>query len=225
MIHTPSFETYTVGQTNWNGAWNPRPTGSGVAVEGSVQQVRSHTIIDSTGQHHRYQVAVLALGGEVRKRVFNEKGEEVDTQLHSKETFKRFGYLPDYKRVAVNDENVLSFDQLQRTIGDSRGALPAGYYDQQLGQLHPHQPQIFEFWGDTHLMKSVELKKEVKVRLKTKGDSVLVDTITRFDTNMPNYTGEAVGDNWGTKIVTKRPDEVATEEVDDRQGVDDSEWD
>ena len=89
-------------------------------------------------------------------------------------------------------------------------------------------------------MKSVELKKDVKVRLKTKGNrcidppqvyvalifvqSVFVDTITRFDSLMPNYAGEAVGDNWGAKIVTNKADEVVEEE-DNRQGVDDAEWD
>ena len=135
---------------------------------------------------------------------------------------------------------MISIDQLQRTVGDSRGALPSGYFDAQLGQLHPHKQNIFEFWGDTHLMKSVELKKDVKVRLKTKGNrcidppqvyvalifvqSVFVDTITRFDSLMPNYAGEAVGDNWGAKIVTNKADEVVEEE-DDRQGVDDAEWD
>jgi len=41
---------------------------------------------------------------------------------------------------------------------------------------------------------------------------------------MPNYAGEAVGDNWGAKIVTNKADEVVEEE-DNRQGVDDAEWD
>ena len=54
--------------------------------------------------------------------------------------------------------------------------------------------------------------------------SVFVDTITRFDNLMPNYAGEAVGDNWGAKIVTNKADEVVEEE-DNRQGVDDAEWD
>eukprot|EP01087_Luapelamoeba_hula_P015000 TRINITY_DN4449_c0_g1_i2.p1 TRINITY_DN4449_c0_g1~~TRINITY_DN4449_c0_g1_i2.p1 ORF type:complete len:115 (+),score=22.37 TRINITY_DN4449_c0_g1_i2:33-377(+) len=101
MLHTVQAQTYTTGHTRWNGVWSEPTNGDGLIVEGEVDNVRNHTVADNAGNHARYQVVVLHVTA-ARKRAFDAKGE-IDTQLAQKETFKRTGYLPQYKHVEVHD--------------------------------------------------------------------------------------------------------------------------
>eukprot|EP01120_Amphizonella_sp_Union-15-10_P011855 TRINITY_DN5148_c0_g1_i2.p1 TRINITY_DN5148_c0_g1~~TRINITY_DN5148_c0_g1_i2.p1 ORF type:complete len:147 (+),score=22.24 TRINITY_DN5148_c0_g1_i2:325-765(+) len=81
-----------------------------------------------------------------------------------------------------------------------------------LNHLHPKQIGVFEFWLESSQWPSLDLALGQAVRLRTLGDSVLVETITKIDSvtsNLVNYSGET--ESWTSKIVQRQDDEEKEE--------------
>ncbi|KAL6067610.1 Arpin [Balamuthia mandrillaris] len=239
MIHHSTDLTLGSGQTKWTkGPWDPSSfqKGDGIIVEGKLVHVRNHSVSDSTtSRHYRYSVVVVDVTS-ARKRTWSSddsgKRTEVDNLLPSNETIQWRGYLTT-QRVAVQDPNLLTPDQLLRLLGP----LPNGFYDQGLSSLHPSVPGRFEFWGDPNLVKPLDLSlasregaegaEVIHLRMKTLGDGIFLESISKKQDRAPNYAGENVQGGWGGKIMNLKKDgeEEEEEEKDDRQGVDEEEWD
>jgi hypothetical protein len=64
------------------------------------------------------------------------------------------------------------------------------YFEQQQKNLHPSTKGRFEFWGTSVLVKPMEIKKGNQIKLKTKGDSIFVDTCSKVVETAKNYSGE-----------------------------------
>jgi hypothetical protein len=82
-----------------------------------------------------------------------------------------------------------------------------------------------EFWGDINLLKLMEWKKGEKMRLKTKGNSILIDQCSQLKLNAQNYSGEDVLGGWTYKIKTS---ETIKENFQKKNEIeierDDSQW-
>jgi hypothetical protein len=80
------------------------------------------------------------------------------------------------------------------------GGIASGYFDQQKSKLHPNVKGRFEFWGDSSILKSMELKKGTKISLKTKGDSSIVESCGKITEAARAYSGQDVLGNWTGKL-------------------------
>jgi len=75
-------------------------------------------------------------------------------------------------------------------------------------------------------MKPQEFKKGDNIRLKTKGDSIIIESCSKLQNFAKNYNGEDVLGGWTDKIQVGGPkiDDSKPLPGFDLQGVDDSEW-
>lgn len=58
----------------------------------------------------------------------------------------------------------------------------------------------FEFWGSSTQLKTMELKKGEKLRLKTRGNSIIVDSCASMKPTAQNYSGEVCNDMFVSNI-------------------------
>lgn len=216
MIHSSVGDIVSSGVTEYKGEFTPGPfNGPGAAIEGYVNSVRSHTINDSTKRMKRFTVVVLDVKSS-RRRTYDTNGVEIDVQT-PKEKLERTGYL-FYKRTAVEDPNIIQLDGLSAMLGKGSGsALPNGLYDINQPSVHPSKQGVFEFWGEPGMMRSIEMKKGDIVRLKTKGSSLWVESISKRQDIAPKYSGEKMG--WMDKVMNVK------EEADEDEDAGDDEWD
>jgi len=217
MIHSSVGEIKTTN-SNFNSNWPPIISGNGVIAVGKVIDLRNHNVQDSKKKYHRY-IAILLQVEVFRKRIFDSKNVEVDWTIGGEKRVG-IGYLNKYDHKEVQDPNEITEDGFRKLIGGQ--ALPLGYFDEQKMNLDPYQKGVFEFWGEVSFVKSMDLKKDQKIKLKTKGDSIFIESVGKTQDNFSsNYSGENVLGGWTTKI--NQADK--TSPVEEKQGVDASEWD
>jgi len=223
MIHTSVGEIKTSSTGKVSISWPPNATGKGFTVKGTVNDLRNHTVQDANNKYHRY-IAVVIDVEFIRMRTFGPDGSETEIQTIDKATGK--GFLNKFDHKNVDDPNIISTDTYCMKFGGK--ALPPGYYDQQLPNLHPLTGGRLEFWGEINTLKALELKKGIRISLKTKGDTILIESCAKPNdtTNTANYSGENVGKSWTDSISSvKQNQEEKKIPGQDLQGVDDSEWD
>ena len=195
-------------------------------VEGEIVSVRYHSVTDSH-DIHRY-LALRVVVSMARKRVFSPDGLEKEPRLIGEKKLRQ-GYLNTYKKVDKKDPDAVLPPDLVHVFGeqDSDAPLPAGVFDQALPDLHPNQERVFELWGDSDLLRPLDLRPGEEVRLRTKGDSFFIESLARTsDSAFANYSGGQVLDGWAGKIAAKAGEDDETPiPGDEKQGVDSDEWD
>eukprot|EP01098_Paradermamoeba_levis_P000927 TRINITY_DN11050_c0_g1_i1.p1 TRINITY_DN11050_c0_g1~~TRINITY_DN11050_c0_g1_i1.p1 ORF type:complete len:222 (-),score=78.52 TRINITY_DN11050_c0_g1_i1:23-688(-) len=220
MIHNYGSPSTSSTSTNFSGVFAPEnyQKGDGLIIEGKVEQIRNHSVLQSGGKSSRY-LALVIENKVSKKRVFKD-GVEIDTSKEEK--IEKKGYLNKYDRHVIADPNELTNDQLVSTLGGS--ALPKGFYDDQLKNLHPKTHGRFEFWLDHSSATNLELKPGNEIKLKTKGNSVFVETITKTSDKPSaantNYRGENVLDAWTNKIGGAKSESAEKKKEDE----DDDDW-
>eukprot|EP01117_Protostelium_nocturnum_P015867 TRINITY_DN618_c0_g3_i1.p1 TRINITY_DN618_c0_g3~~TRINITY_DN618_c0_g3_i1.p1 ORF type:complete len:225 (-),score=94.05 TRINITY_DN618_c0_g3_i1:102-776(-) len=224
MIHTSTGGDLPTTNSVWNGGnWPPSSSGTGFTVAGKIIEIRNHHVQEgSNRKFHRY-VALVVEKTAARKRQYNKNGVELETNWSS-EKLEKTGFLNIYDHKEAEDPAAVSSDELYE--------LTKRYYDENKDELHPRQLNRFEFWGPSMEMKSKELKKGDRIQLKTKGDSIFIESCVTDSTKQvksQSYSGEEVLDNWTHKLNDKpnansknaaKP--IPGEEL---QGAADEEWD
>jgi len=155
---------------------------------------------------------------DIRRRTFDDKGIETEP-FSGGEKLTSKGFLNKYDHKDKIDPAKITSTELVSLLGGSS----IGYFDQQLPNLHPNIKDRFEFWGDSTL-KSMEIKKGMKIKVKTKGDSIFIESCSKLQETAQNYSGENVLGGWTDKI-SKGKDDGKEIPGTNLQGVDDSEWD
>lgn len=161
------------------------------------------------------EAATPTSGGAQNPRV------EVETQLVDRTSIKRTGYLSTVHGQR-DDPEAISVDDWLRTLGGQ--AVPAKWYAGVAG-VHPAERDVLEFWGDATYMRGLDLKEGDKVRLKTKGDTVLIESVAKETELATHFHGEQQKGTWTDQISKgdqKDDKPVPGEEL---EGVDDDEWD
>jgi len=72
------------------------------------------------------------------------------------------------------------------------------------------------------MMRAINFK-DATVRLKTKGNSILIESVASLDDKSPNYSGEDVQGGWGDKIMNYNNSESESDKHESSD--DDGEWD
>eukprot|EP01114_Cavostelium_apophysatum_P015696 TRINITY_DN4336_c0_g1_i1.p1 TRINITY_DN4336_c0_g1~~TRINITY_DN4336_c0_g1_i1.p1 ORF type:complete len:221 (+),score=24.68 TRINITY_DN4336_c0_g1_i1:53-715(+) len=201
------------------GSWPPAISGDGVAVQGTVVEVRNHSLQDQSNKTNRYVSVVLDVE-TIRTRKFDSGGKEIETAPPTDKAVGK-GYINKFDHKSIDDPYRISPDTY---LGTTLKGNSMPYYESQDKKLHPHVPDRFEFWGEPAKLKPMDIKKGAVLKLKTKGDSIFVDSCSVLKANAANYSGEDVLGGWTSKISASKDQEKKVE-VDNREGADDSEWD
>ncbi|KNC55547.1 uncharacterized protein AMSG_01810 [Thecamonas trahens ATCC 50062] len=212
--------------TEWSGEWEEQAfvSGPGVVIEGNVTQVRYHSVSDARDVH-RY-MAVRIKVTMARKRNIDEHGIEHEPRMVGMKRL-RTGYL-SYKKVDPKDPDAVLPDELSKLLGSEEAgtSMPPEVYPPALEHVHPTVEGVFELWGESDMMRPLDLRPEDELRIRTKGNSMFIESIARTtDSSFQNYSGGQVLDGWASKI---KPGGFGDNEPlpgEDKEGIDSDEWD
>jgi len=227
MIHQSEGDILEKTNTLWNGAsWPPQTQGKGFVLEGIIEDVNNHTV-QYNKAYFNYVSILIRLEG-ARRRNYDDSGVEVEAAF-IREKINTKNYLNKHEHAASYDPFETSVTELCNIIGSGQGALPSGYLDQKIKSLHPYENNMFMLWGDSKTTKPRDLKKGSKIRVKTKGDSIFVESIAKLGdagklVESANYAGQNVVGTWTDHIGNKKIEHKGPIPGENLQGVDDSEW-
>lgn len=197
----------------------------GMTLEGTVVEMRHHTLVDEKKTYHRFLAIVLDVKSG-RNRTFDDKGQEIETE-QKRLAMGRQGYLTWDAKVK-EDPNELKLNQIAVRLGSV--GLRKGLYDEGASKLHPNVPNRFEFWCDRQLMTSSKVAVGEVIRLKTHGASHFADGIWRADstplTQGTSYAGENVESSWTNKLMQEKQKikEEPKKSDPNKEAVADDEW-
>lgn len=209
-----------VKTTKWEGAWNPESMqqGQGILLEGTFQKKVKHIIQDHKGVKVRYVVFHIEFKQACRRR-FDDKGKELEANF-GQTGLVRTGYLQSsYKMETKSASDALSFQDVCQCLPPSLVKLfPAA---------HSH---ALCFLGDEDTYDHLDLQYGQPVRLKTKGNSLFIESLTKLDMDQKvhstNYTGaESAGKSWTDRVmsVKQAKDDPPRPQEEVERG--DDEWD
>jgi len=228
MIHSSTGGDIQASSSTFPGAWPPQNSSEslGVAVLGNVLEIRNHTLQDGSKKYHRYLALVLEVE-QIRNRKFNKDGTELETSFVVEKRVGK-GRLNHFDHQAEKDPEAVSFSDWCSRLGGQ--AMPSEFHEKQR-DLHPSNEGRFEFWGDAVKLKPMDLKKGQRVKLKTKGDSIFVESCSQYlENRAQSYHGENVIGGWTTKIQASKDVDADLPKKnklpgEGMEGVADEEWD
>ncbi|XP_064622800.1 arpin-like [Lineus longissimus] len=204
----------------WKTLWKPATlqSGNGILIEGSIQGRSRHVIADSAGSKLRYLVLHIKLL-RCHKRKFDKLGKEIEPNFS--ETKKvNIGHLNSSYKVEAKGET----DRISNEEATAKLTLP----DLKSITAKHSVSGCLPLWIEEATMEKMDLDVGDEVRLKTKGDSPFIFSISKIEggsSKASNYVGgDQVGGSWTDKIFTEKI-EVKTLPQDQPEGVDDDEWD
>eukprot|EP00052_Salpingoeca_macrocollata_P019229 m.159317 g.159317 ORF g.159317 m.159317 type:complete len:228 (+) comp20901_c0_seq1:2019-2702(+) len=192
--------------------------GKGLVVEGEIVG-RTRVTVESGKPKARYMLLKVAVIQAFRRQ-YAADGQELE--VVTKEMRKlRTGYLNS----SYKDEEVRS-DKVE--VGTLHKLL-----DPVLQTLQPAYtvtPGAFDFWILEDALSGMDLVKGDQIRLKTAGDSPLIDSVSKLETSerktVTNYTGgDQVGGSWTDKVLSSGKEKDQPLAQDKLEGVADDEWD
>lgn len=193
--------------------------GNGVILEGKLVDVSRHAITDVSNKKSRYYILYI-IPTRIHRRKFDAKGNEVEPNF-SEERKVNTGYLmSSYKVEPKGETDRISTEDLQRVI----------YNSELLKISTKHTPsQTVAFWLPEEEMEKMELESESEIRLKTKGDSPFIFSLSKLDAGTVtkcNFAGdENAGASWTDKIMANKiQTEVDIKKSGQGEGVDEDEW-
>eukprot|EP00028_Trichosphaerium_sp_Am-I-7-wt_P000494 CAMPEP_0168535148 /NCGR_PEP_ID=MMETSP0405-20121227/18464_1 /TAXON_ID=498012 /ORGANISM="Trichosphaerium sp, Strain Am-I-7 wt" /LENGTH=148 /DNA_ID=CAMNT_0008562273 /DNA_START=268 /DNA_END=714 /DNA_ORIENTATION=- len=146
------------------------------------------------------------------------------------------GYL-SFQTTKAKALGAVSAKDLCDMLGRGTGLpAPKGFLKQDsLNNLHPKKMSVFEFWLDVHDFQSKDIHVNDNVRLKTRGDSIIVESIAKLveDNKLLKNNnffagGTGVSEGWTDKIMKNKFDSDDEEEEAPKEEGDcaeDDEWD
>lgn len=163
---------------------------------------------------------------ELSERVF-VAGVEKEKVIAYSHNVSRTGHLTtSYQKTKTTLPNAVSVAEFAAKVSknNSSGSLPLGLYDEGASNLHPAVNNRFEFWGDSHALKSASLAVGTKLHLKTRGNSHIIDVCAK---ESGNYAGEHVGASFADKVASANTTSAAQAKAKqpELEGVAEEEWD
>ncbi|KYQ93087.1 hypothetical protein DLAC_05709 [Tieghemostelium lacteum] len=201
--------------------------GDGFIIEGVVKGSKVHNVFVTSKQNPEYTalptrfLAVTMVVDSIIKRNWNKDGYEIPPKM-TRGTAISKGYLNKFDRIQSTPVDKLDCNQMANLIANGN-ALPHDFHDDVLKNLHPHVPNTFEFWLDMEKFNHKDIKAGDEVRIKTIGNSVIVQEYVRMDqSQISNFSGDKdLGTNF-VKNINKFKD--SDENNEPQQDDDDDEW-
>lgn len=228
MIHSQGKSNVLKNSfVDYNGAWTKSgwASGSGFQFEAKVVSKRRHTV--KTGNDADLPTRMVAIQcevlGEVMRREWDEKtGKELAPEI-TQNTKSIKGYLHNFNSKDAHAVNTVPVDTLISYIQklSSVGLVNADV----VKQLHPKSRNQIEVWGDQSNFLDLEINEGDTIRVKTIGDSIVIDTMTVVDQGSAKTLsagGSGLGQSWTSKISSVQAKEEP--EPAPRTKEEDDEW-
>lgn len=211
MIHAaPSKAISATTSEKWGGSkrYDSKAlcTGPGFIVEGVLKDVRMHLVTGVAGGTDlptRFIALQLSVT-HVCKRKFVGGVEVLPDQ--NKTSMVTRGYLTKEKVVERSGAEASTASEISSVLGPVCAAGAGFVVASQRAKVSPAVPGVYEFWADAARFVTADFIRERKFRLKTRGDSIFVESATRMDDKsekecLSYYAGEdALSSSWNTKI-------------------------
>ncbi|GFO07241.1 C15orf38-ap3s2 readthrough [Plakobranchus ocellatus] len=230
MYDNKPLENLPVYVTKWNGTFDndfaktaSSKNNPGVLCDGKiVSQARINiNSSDPTASQARYYILFTSVE-RAHRRKYDDKGVEEEPNF-SKTTKVSTGYLnSSYDVKAKGNTDRLAVDEVRALVNDSK----INDMMKEVVAKESRKGDVVLLMKEEERLK-VDLQENSLVRLKTAGDSPLIESlIVRDDltSTVGNFAGdEKMGDSWLEKIVAakaaksaeEQPSEIADEEWDD----------
>ncbi|XP_019858664.1 PREDICTED: arpin-like [Amphimedon queenslandica] len=207
--------------SKWKSEWNSSQlqSGRGILLEGVFHKKTRHIIQDTSNKKYRFCVFHIEFDGACQRK-FDAEGKEIEPNFGQTAKVKT-GYLnSSYKTVAKGTPDTLSYAEVcERVHSDLVGFETASH------------SQSICFWGENESYDHVECSPGQRIRLKTRGDSLLIESFTKLDSDQrahsSNYTGgEKTGQSWTDKVLGHKSTDEPSQGTGGGGGgeVDDDEW-
>lgn len=210
MIHAkPNMTSNTTTSEKWGGSkkYDSKTlcTGTGFIIEGVLKAVRMHLVTGATGTDLPTRfIAIRLQVSHVCRRKFVGGTEVLPDQ--NKTSMEIRGYLTKEKVVEKSGAEAATMGEIVSFLGPvcvpSTGFVVAS----QKANVHPAVPGVFEFWADAARFITSDFILERKFRIKTRGDTIIVESATRMDDKsekecLSYYAGEdGISSSWNAKI-------------------------
>lgn len=190
-------------------------SGRGVLLEGIVRGKSRYMIIDEHGTKFRYFIFHVSVN-RTHRRKFDASGTEITPNFSQTKKVSTGYLMSSYKNVSKGNTDMLDNTTLKNLI----------HSDTLIDITKKHNTNDYiSFWIIESQVEKLEVDIGDEIRLKTKGDSPIIEQLCRVETaskTVGNFAGdEAVGSSWTDKVLANKSEKV----VDQNEGVDDDEWD
>ena len=210
--------------------------GTGFIVEGKLMRMHMHSVAPLTSHGAdalpgRFIVLHLAVS-RVTRRNWSAEGVEIKPDEEVTTTELR-GYLTKVRTTERPDTTATDAATVAKFLTESAAKRPTGAFVLQTAQIHPRVAGVFEFWLNAAEYVAGDFGKGRLYRLKSIGDSPIVETIARMDDGtekevLRHYAGgDEPGAAWAAKVSKAAPQTAAAADVyhGPEEDRDDSEWD
>jgi len=214
--------------------WNKSSVckGAGVVIDGKLCSTRIHSIFlrstqDKLSQEDQLPTRFLALNIEVDtacRRNFDDRGNELPPKNRAAQV-KSKGHLNHYDKFDWTLVSQVAPDELVNVLGSGGKPVPEDFIAAPLYEkLHPSVPHHFEFWADMQRYSHLDLKPGDVLRIRTLGDSIIVDSLVKKDAvGIPLFSSDPrLGNQWTQKIMAQQETPQSAANADDDN---DDEWD
>lgn len=189
--------------------------GDGVLLEGIVRGKSHYMIIDERGTKSRYFVYHVSVV-RTHRRKFDASGTEITPNFSQTKKVSTGYLMSSYKKIPKGNTDVLDNTTLRNLI----------HSDLLVGNTKMHNTNgSISFWIDESQIEQLEIDIGNEVRLKTKGNSPIIEQLCRVESaskTVGNFAGdEAVGSSWTDKVLANKSEE----DFNQNEGVDEDEWD
>lgn len=206
--------------------------GAGVIVEGTLEDLHMHTVQRApAGSDLPTRFVVLRLAVDrATVRKWQDGVEVLPDQTKTKVVVR--GYLTREKTVCRPEGSGTDAASAARIVATALGHAPAALFPS--GAASGAAAGAFEFWADAAAFVVADFVRGRRYRLKTRGDSPLVESATRIDGGtekdvLAYYAGgDGISTSWNATIdraakAHAAPAPTALPGPEDER--DDSEWD
>lgn len=219
------FNSLKSNVVNYSGNWtkNEWCKDVGFLIEGKVVGRRKQIIKASNSDLPTRLLCIqVEINGEIIKREFDKNGNELVPKVSLNQNIKK-GYLHHFDKSeakALNTADISVFVEFNNKLAQ------AGLISQNiLGQLHPNKKNVIEFWGDQDNFLKIEINDNSTVRLKTVGNTNIIDTLTvvgKLNSTTFQSGDTSLKGNWTDKIADYSSNVEETKNDEDNN---DDEWD
>jgi len=229
MIHAQNKSNVLKNSfVDYHGAWTKSgwASGAGFQFEAKVSSKRRHTI--KTGNDADLPTRLVAIQcevvGDIMRREWDAAtGKELAPQITQNQKQIK-GFLHNFNSSDAHAINTVTVDTLIAHLQKLQGVGLVS--SDVLSKLHPKQRNQIEIWGDQSNFLDLEFNEGDIIRIKTQGDSIIIDTMTVVDQGSQKTLsagGSGLGDSWTSKIAKVQPKDEPTSSAPSTTA--DDEWD
>ncbi|XP_067874445.1 arpin isoform X2 [Heterodontus francisci] len=148
------------------GLWDPvvLQRGPGVVLEGKLQQLSRHQIIDSGKSSNRYFILYIQ-PTQIHKRKFDSAGMEIEPNFSETKKVNTGYLMSSFKVEAKGQTDKISVEELKKLIDKAELV--------RISEKHTPDRSL-AFWISEGEMENIELEIGDGLRLKTNGDSPFI---------------------------------------------------